>query len=93
VDGGKTWVPQASASFQGAGKWAGVVRFVSEKNGFVFEDEANRHSLIYSTDGGVNWHKQPLPHGVFDCQVFEGDLLCSSGFRQSGFRLLSLHLE
>jgi photosystem II stability/assembly factor-like uncharacterized protein len=85
LDGGKSWTPELDSSFQGKGKWADVVRFVSDKNGFVFE-EANRHSLIYTTDGGANWHKQTLPHSVYDCQVFEGDLLCSSGFR-----LLSLH--
>lgn len=92
VDGGRNWAPELDSSFQGKGKWAGVARFVSDKNGFVFEgDKANRHSLIYTTDGGAHWHKQTLPHSVYDCHVFEGDLLCSSGDRQPGFRLLRLH--
>jgi photosystem II stability/assembly factor-like uncharacterized protein len=92
VDGGRHWTPELDASFQGKGKWAAAVRFVSEKNGFVFErDEANRHNLIYTTDGGAHWRKQTLPQSVYDCQVFEGDLLCSSGNRPSGFQLLTLH--
>jgi photosystem II stability/assembly factor-like uncharacterized protein len=92
VDGGKNWVPEQDSSFEGKGKWAGVVRFPSENTGFVFEwDGANRHGLIYTTDGGAHWRKQTLPHSVHDCQVFEGDLLCSSGDRPSGFRLLTVH--
>jgi photosystem II stability/assembly factor-like uncharacterized protein len=92
MDGGKTWIPERDPSFQGKNKWADAVRFVSEKNGFVFEqDETNGYSLIYSTDGGGHWQRQSLPHPVYDCQVFEGDLLCASGKWPSGFRLLTLH--
>lgn len=92
VDGGKSWVPEHDSSLQGRGKWASVVRFVSDKNGFVFErDEANRPSLMYTTDGGKSWHKQPLPQSVYDCQTLEGDLLCSAGDRPSGFHLLTVH--
>ncbi len=91
-DGGRNWKPELDSSFQGKGKWAGVVRFVSEKNGFVFErDASNGQNLIYTTDGGANWRKQTLPQSVYDCQVFQGDLLCSSGNWPPGFRLLSLH--
>ena len=46
VDGGRNWAPEPDSSFQGTDKWAGVVRFVSDKNGFVFE-EAKRHNLFY----------------------------------------------
>jgi photosystem II stability/assembly factor-like uncharacterized protein len=92
LDGGRNWTAEADSSFQGKGKWAGVVRFVSEKRGFVFErDEGDQHSLIYTADGGAHWQKQTLPRSVHDCQVFEGDLLCSSGTRPEGFRLLTLH--
>ncbi len=91
VDGGRNWTPEPDSSFQGKGKWAGVVRFVSERKGFVFDDESNHHNLIYTTDGGGNWHRQALPQSIYDCQVFEGDLLCSSGGGPTGFRLLSLH--
>jgi photosystem II stability/assembly factor-like uncharacterized protein len=87
-DGGKTWVPDNNPLFSGKAKLANVVRFLSEKNGFVFEqDEAKHHGLLYTTDGGAHWRKQNLPRSVYDCQVFEGDLLCDSG----GFRVLSLH--
>jgi photosystem II stability/assembly factor-like uncharacterized protein len=88
VDGGKHWTPDPDLSFQGKGKWASVVRFVSRERGFVFVDEGNRRSLMYTADGGSHWSKQALPRFVYDCQVFEGDLLCSSAF---GFRLLTLH--
>jgi len=89
-DGGKTWTPESDLSFQGKGKWAGVVRFVSEKTGFVFEsDEAD--NLVYTRDAGAHWSKQTLPHSVLDCQVFEGDLLCSSGESPNEFRILTVH--
>lgn len=97
VDGGRNWAPEPDPSFQGKRKWAGVVRFVSEKTGFLFESEdaggqgVDRNRLIYTTDGGIHWHQQPLPQSVYDCQVFEGGVLCSSGNWPSGFRLLTLH--
>jgi photosystem II stability/assembly factor-like uncharacterized protein len=88
VNGGKHWTPDPDRSFQGKGKVAGVVRFASRERGFVFVDEGNRSSLIYTVDGGSHWSRQPLPRFVNHCQVFEGDLMCSSG---PGFRVLTLH--
>jgi photosystem II stability/assembly factor-like uncharacterized protein len=91
-DGGKKWVPEGDLSFQGKGKWMGVVRFISEKNGFIFErDEVN--SLLYTPDGGAHWSKQTVPHAVYDCQVFEGDLLCGGGAGSGDFSLLTMHLK
>jgi hypothetical protein len=52
-------------------------------------DNAQR-ALMYTLDRGTHWHKQALrPRDfAYDCQVFEGDLLCSADL---GFRLLTLH--
>jgi hypothetical protein len=50
--------------------------------------EGDRHRLAFTMDGGRHWYKQALPRHVNDCQVFEGDLLCSSA---PGFQLLTLH--
>jgi photosystem II stability/assembly factor-like uncharacterized protein len=80
VDGGKNWMPVLDRSFQGEGHLAGVVRFVSDKNGFVF-DAGDHNNLIYTVDGGANWKKHTFRQFVYDCQVFGGDLLCSGGFR------------
>ena len=90
VDGGKHWTADPDLSFQGKGKWASVVRFTSKERGFVFVDDGDNgeHAMMYTLDGGAHWHKQALPDFVYDCQVFEGDLLCSDG---PGFRLLTLH--
>jgi photosystem II stability/assembly factor-like uncharacterized protein len=89
IGGGKHWALDPDLSFQGKGKWAGVVRFTSRKRGFVFmRDDNGQDRLAYTTDGGTHWYKQGLSSSVYDCQVFEGDLLCSS---DSGFRLLTLH--
>jgi photosystem II stability/assembly factor-like uncharacterized protein len=87
VDGGKSWSRAADASFQGEGKTASVVRFVSKEKGFLFVDEGKRRSLMYTTDGGAHWSRQSLPQRVHDCQVFEGDLVCSA----DGLRLLTVH--
>lgn len=89
-DGGKSWTPEPDASFQGKGKWASVVRFVSPESGFVFLDEGKQHSVMYTMDKGAHWHRQELPSFVYDCQVLEGDVWCSSA---PGFRLLRLHLK
>jgi photosystem II stability/assembly factor-like uncharacterized protein len=89
LDGGKHWTPDPDSSFQGKGKSANVVRFTSRERGFVFFLEGKGQSrLAYTTDGGTDWHKQALPRFVYDCQVFEGDLLCSAA---PGFRLLTVH--
>jgi photosystem II stability/assembly factor-like uncharacterized protein len=90
VDGGKHWTADPDLSFQGKGKWASVVRFTSRERGFVFLDDRDngQSGLIYTLDGGAHWHKQALRDLVYDCQVLEGDLLCSSA---PGFRLLTVH--
>lgn len=97
-DGGKNWAPVSGLSFQGKGKWAGTVRFISAKIGFIFFDEEglsnqgfDRHSMAYTTDGGANWHHQPVPYFVYDCQVSDGDLLCSFGNHHSRIGVLTLH--
>jgi photosystem II stability/assembly factor-like uncharacterized protein len=88
VDGGRHWTPDPDQSFQGKDKQANVVRFTSGERGFVFFLEGGRNRLAYTMDGGRHWYKQALPRHVNDCQVFEGDLLCSSA---PGFGLLTLH--
>jgi photosystem II stability/assembly factor-like uncharacterized protein len=88
VDGGKHWAQDPDLLFQGKDKQANVVRFTSRERGFVFFWEGKgQNRLAYTMDGGTHWHKQALSRFVYDCQVFEGDLLCSS----PGFRLLTLH--
>jgi len=86
VDGGRHWTAEPDLSFQGKGKWASVVRFTSRERGFVFVDEGAQYELMYTLDAGTHWQKQRLPASVYDCQILEGDLLCSSGFR-----LLTVH--
>ena len=88
IDGGKHWTPDPDLLFQGKGKQANVVRFTSRERGFVFVEDKGQSRLAYTTDGGTHWHKQALPRFVYDCQVFAGDLMCSSS---PGFRLLTLH--
>jgi len=92
VDGGKHWTAEPDLSFQGKGKWASVVRFTSRERGFVFVDDRDnaQRALMYTLDGGTHWHKQALRLRDFahDCQVFDGDLLCSA---YPPFSLLTLH--
>jgi len=88
VDGGKHWTADRDLLFQRKDKEADLVRFTSRERGFVFFLEGAGLTLAYTTDGGTHWHKQALQYFVNECQVFEGDLLCSSG---PGFRLLTLH--
>ena len=90
-DGGKKWVQAGDLSFQGEGKWMGVVRFVSSPNGFLFNRQGAANKLLYTRDGGAHWAEQTVPHSVFDCQVYEGDLLCDGGNRPGEFWLLTVH--
>jgi photosystem II stability/assembly factor-like uncharacterized protein len=88
VDGGRHWARDPDLSFRGKGKQANVVRFTSRERGFVFMEDKGQNRLAYTTDGGTHWYKHALPRFVYACQVFDGDLLCSSA---SGFHLLTLH--
>jgi photosystem II stability/assembly factor-like uncharacterized protein len=88
VDGGKHWTPDPDLLFQGKGKLASVVRFTSRERGFVFFLEGTGQRLAYTTNGGTHWSKQALPRLVDHCQVFAGDLMCST---EPGFGLLTLH--
>jgi len=90
VDGGNRWAVDPDLSFQGKGKYASVVRFTSRERGFYFVDDRDngQNMLMYSLDGGTRWHKQAVREMVYDCQVFEGDLLCSGW---QGFSLLTVH--
>jgi photosystem II stability/assembly factor-like uncharacterized protein len=92
VDGGNHWTAEPDVSFQGKGKWASVVRFTSRERGFVFVDGRDnaQRVLMYTLDGGTHWRKQALRlrDFAYDCQVFEGDLLCST---ELAFGLLTLH--
>jgi len=87
ADGGRHWTPDPGLLFQGKGKLANVVRFTSRERGFVFMDDDGKNRLAYTMDGGTHWFKEALPRSVYHCQVFKGDLLCSS----PGFRFLTLH--
>jgi photosystem II stability/assembly factor-like uncharacterized protein len=105
-DGGTTWTRSLDGSFQGPYKWARVVRFVTASTGFVFETEEPvqcpgcgreeraaraRSTLVYTSDGGAHWKKRTLPHTVYDCEVFDGDLKCSAGSDGAEFLLLTVH--
>jgi len=88
IDGGQHWTADPDQSFQGKGKFASVVRFTSKDRGFVFVDDNGQSRIVYTTDGGTHWYKHALPRLVSNCQVFEGDLLCSA---VPGFHLLTVH--
>ena len=94
VDGGATWVQEQGRSFQRTHNELGPVRFLSPENGFVFDWEitkaTSRFSLLYTTDGGSHWRKQPLPRYVHNCQIFKGELRCSAGGTDSGFWILTI---
>jgi photosystem II stability/assembly factor-like uncharacterized protein len=92
VDGGKTWATMREPGFQGPGRWATTVRFLSPRDGFVFEESDNGERALFSTaDGGARWTRQSLPTAVRDCQTVEEDLLCSAGEEPDGFSILTLH--
>jgi len=105
-DGGRNWAPEPDRSFQGAHRWANCVRFLSDRLGFIFEDEdppgrdsqwdetvVRLSNLLYTSDGGSHWHKLALPNHVSGCQVFDGDLLCTASGKSSGLIVLTVHPE
>lgn len=55
IDGGLTWTPQNSATFNGS--WANFVHFFNENDGVAMGDPASTDFVIYTTaDGGNQWN-------------------------------------
>ena len=96
-DGGQTWQPLSTPPIHNFNWWADVVRFASEKVGFVFEEgnpetaDYKRHDILSTTDGGATWQRYPSPYSVYNCQRVEGDLICSADKEGSHFGVLTLH--
>jgi photosystem II stability/assembly factor-like uncharacterized protein len=82
TDGGKTWKETAPASIQGKKNQTGIIRFVSDKCGFAFFSAyvEGPNYMLLSSDGGKNWKSFPIGERVSSCQVFHGELWCTSGF-------------
>jgi len=55
---------------------------------FTAGDENN---LLYTNDGGDHWDSFAIPRRVQDCQVSNGDLLCSAISGKSGLWLVKVH--
>ena len=98
-DGGRTWSPLEIPSLRATTWWPDVVRFVSEKTGFLFVTEYDNprakgfegQSVFYTADGGAHWRRYPLKYSIYSCQAFEGDLLCSARNPHSRIGVLTLH--
>lgn len=101
TDGGATWLPTSIPSVRSATWWSDVVKFVSEKVGFVFSTEDDdlkssglySNKVFYTTDGGAQWQKYSLPYSIYSCQAFERDLICSADRKDSRFGTLTIHTK
>jgi photosystem II stability/assembly factor-like uncharacterized protein len=98
VDSGKTWSPISTPPLRTNNWWADIVKFVSDKVGFLIVSEDEHHSkgfegqsVLYTADGGANWRKFALPYSIDSCQALEGDLLCSGRSKSSRIGILTLH--
>lgn len=101
-DGGATWAADRDGSFQGKHHWLSVVRNVGLRATFGFFEEETQPAkpkeadaaradwaphLLFSPDRGDHWTKFDLAHPVYDCHVFDGELICAS----DAFRVLVVH--
>ena len=87
VDGGKSWQVDSHPEFQRSDRWLDAVRFLSPRIGFVFvtdgdilkEGDAGKSAaVLWTSDGGVTWHRQPLPSSVQSCTTVENEIWCGS---------------
>ena len=51
----------------------------------------DQNNLLYTGDGGQHWDKFAIPRAVNDCQIFDGDLICSAIQGETGLWLLKVH--
>jgi|ERR1051326_2556807 photosystem II stability/assembly factor-like uncharacterized protein len=51
----------------------------------------DKNHLLYTHDGGQHWNSFALPRQVYECQVLQGELLCSALFGESGLWLVRVH--
>jgi photosystem II stability/assembly factor-like uncharacterized protein len=99
TDGGVVWLPVSIPTVRSATWWPNVVKFVSDKVGFVFSTEENdpqsgdfkSHKVFYTSDGGARWQKYSLPYSIFSCQTLDHDLICSADRKDSHFGILTVH--
>lgn len=106
MDGGKSWRVDSDDTFQGKKKWLSTVRFINEKTGFAFNsvdtgdhgvdsqsvfDGNDKNNVLYTSDGGLHWESFPIPRYVYNCQIVQGDLLCSAIQSESGLWLVRVH--
>jgi hypothetical protein len=101
TDGGAVWVPASIPPLHSPDflPWPDIVRFVTDKVGFVFstEDEnaqsgdLENQKAFYTTDGGVRWQKYSLPYAIYRCQALDRDLICGADRKDSRFGVLTIH--
>jgi len=96
-DGGMTWLPLAVPPVRKYDWWSEVVRFISDKVGFVFSTESDpqrskepAYAVLYTVDGGAQWQKFKLPYSVYSCQSLDATLVCSANRKNSHFGILTL---
>jgi photosystem II stability/assembly factor-like uncharacterized protein len=92
-NGSLSWKQHPDDSFQGKNKYLSCIKFITTKVGFAFYDETNttgninKAFMLYTKDDGEHWEQFNLPRSVESCQVFNGELWCSSGMSLIKIRL------
>lgn len=97
-DGGATWLPVDLPPVRNYAWWSDVMKFLSDKVGFIFSTEdddgeprdVDRHAVLYTDDGGARWQKFDLPYSVYSCEPLGGSLVCSADRKDSHFGILRL---
>jgi photosystem II stability/assembly factor-like uncharacterized protein len=101
TDGGAAWLQASIPPVRNGNWWSDVVKFVSDKVGFVFSTEDDNspspgfqsRTVFYTADGGTRWQTYSLPYSIYSCQAFERDLICSADRKDSQFGTLTIHTK
>lgn len=81
TDGGQSWTRHPDASLQGTAKYISAISIAPDGRGYLFFEHKKNRYIATTTDRGATWKSAPFPYRVSSCQLFNGQVLCSSGMK------------
>jgi photosystem II stability/assembly factor-like uncharacterized protein len=77
-DGGESWTTHPDRTFQGTKKYINEVAIAPDGRGYLFFSDPKDNFLSTTTDGGDTWKSERSPFGISSCQLFDGEIWCTS---------------
>ncbi len=77
-DGGDSWTTHPDDTFQGSNKWINDITIAPDGRGYLFFSNGKDSFMSTTTDGGATWKTAKSRYAISSCQLFNGEVWCSS---------------